>query len=168
MRTFLSRTFVCVACAAPRLVECTPVMPLAARAAPTVEVERDVPRRADADRSPPTVVDGAPVISQPSVTYRTVTQLVEVPSRDQDGGDVDAYRVDPYRVDPYYGAPYYYDYEPRYYYGHRRHRETTFPVGTLVGAGVGAAIGRHNGHRGRGAWIGGGIGLLLDLNRWHH
>lgn len=57
--------------------------------------------------------------------------------------------------------------QPRYapyYYGSYRHR-STFPVNTVLGAGVGAIIGHQSHHRDRGAAIGAGIGLLLDLAR---
>ena len=59
-------------------------------------------------------------------------------------------------------------YQP-YYYGsyQRRSHYSSFPLNTALGAGVGAIIGHQSGHRGRGAWIGGGLGLLFDLNsRW--
>lgn len=66
---------------------------------------------------------------------------------------------------PYYSYdPYYYD--RSYYYGRRY--ESSFPWYTAWGAGLGAVIGNQNHHHaGRGAWIGGGIGLLLDIARWH-
>lgn len=61
--------------------------------------------------------------------------------------------------DPYYRPIYYYG--PRY--EHRPAPSTTFPVHTAVGAGLGAIIGHQSGHKGEGAWIGGGLGLLMDL-----
>ena len=66
-----------------------------------------------------------------------------------------------------YGHTYEYD-RPYYsHYGYRGHR-STFPWYTAWGAGLGAVIGhQHHRHAGRGAWIGGGIGLLLDIGRWH-
>jgi hypothetical protein len=73
-----------------------------------------------------------------------------------------------YESYPSYGYDGYYSYQP-YYYGsyQRRSYHSTFPLNTALGAGVGAIIGHQSGHRGRGAWIGGGLGLLLDLNsRW--
>ena len=74
-------------------------------------------------------------------------------------------------VDGPYGRRYYYGYP---YYGERhvhygRYPRSTFPVNTVLGAGIGAVIGNQHRHRAaRGAWIGGGIGLLLDLasGRW--
>lgn len=63
------------------------------------------------------------------------------------------------------GDPYY---RPIYYYGHRYDYRpapaTTFPLHTAVGAGLGAIIGHQSGHKGEGAWIGGGLGLLMDLS----
>lgn len=73
-----------------------------------------------------------------------------------------------YETYPSYGYDGYYTYQP-YYYGsyQRRSHHSTFPLNTALGAGVGAIIGHQSGHRGRGAWIGGGLGLLFDLNsRW--
>jgi hypothetical protein len=44
----------------------------------------------------------------------------------------------------------------------------SFPVHTALGAGVGAVIGNQFHHQsGRGAAIGAGVGLLLDLAHWH-
>jgi hypothetical protein len=43
--------------------------------------------------------------------------------------------------------------------------ESTFPIHTALGAGVGAIIGYQSHQAGQGAWIGAGIGLLLDLAR---
>jgi hypothetical protein len=51
-------------------------------------------------------------------------------------------------------------------YRHRSYRRSRFPVNTVVGAGIGAIIGHQRGRRDRGALIGGGVGLLFDLNRW--
>jgi hypothetical protein len=52
--------------------------------------------------------------------------------------------------------------EPRVVYvGHR----PVMPWGTIFGASVGAVVGDASGHRGRGAAIGAGVGLLLDLSR---
>jgi hypothetical protein len=55
--------------------------------------------------------------------------------------------------EPNYGVYYsrgYYDYYPR----------STFPLNTVVGAGIGSLVTRHHG---RGAAIGAGVGLLFDL-----
>jgi len=40
---------------------------------------------------------------------------------------------------------------------------SSFPWNTALGAGIGAVIGHQSGEGGRGAWIGGGIGYLLDI-----
>jgi hypothetical protein len=45
-------------------------------------------------------------------------------------------------------------------------RPLPFPFHTVLGAGIGAVIGHQSGQRSAGAWIGGGIGLALDLQRW--
>jgi len=52
--------------------------------------------------------------------------------------------------------------EPRVTYVGRR---PTLPWATLFGASVGAVVGDASGHSGRGAAIGAGMGLLLDLSR---
>jgi len=58
-------------------------------------------------------------------------------------------------------------YDPYYQYGPRYESPpshgTTFPLNTVVGAGLGAVIGHQSGNRGQGAWIGGSLGLLVDL-----
>jgi hypothetical protein len=43
--------------------------------------------------------------------------------------------------------------------------ESTFPIHTALGAGIGAIIGYQSHQAGQGAWIGAGVGLLLDLAR---
>lgn len=58
----------------------------------------------------------------------------------------------------------YLDYRTSYRY--RPYRRGRFPINTAVGAGIGAIIGHQRGRRDRGALIGGGVGLLFDLNRW--
>lgn len=82
------------------------------------------------------------------VTERTV--YVEVPRREW------------VEYDPYYDR---YVVRHGYDWRDRAHRErrSSFPLGTAVGAGIGAIIGHQSGHRGRGAAIGAGAGLLVDL-----
>jgi hypothetical protein len=59
---------------------------------------------------------------------------------------------------PGYGSPGYGYNDP---YG-------SFPIHTALGAGMGAVIGNQFHHQsGRGAAIGAGVGLLLDLAHWH-
>jgi len=61
---------------------------------------------------------------------------------------------------PYYGDP--------YYGGYREPQPTTpFPYYTASGAALGAAIGSTSCQAGEGAAIGAGVGLFLDLVRWH-
>ena len=76
-----------------------------------------------------------------------------------DAGRISQVVSDP-RYDPYYQP--YYRYGPRY--ESPPSRGTTFPLNTAVGAGIGAIIGHQSGHRGQGAWIGGSLGLLMDLS----
>ena len=58
-----------------------------------------------------------------------------------------------------------YGYRTYGYYGDR-HRHSGFPVHTALGAGMGAIIGNQFHHQsGRGAAIGAGVGLLIDLFR---
>lgn len=135
--------------AAPRAGRGAPLPP--AEPAPPVVVE---PRlRAAADRSPPV----AAVAESPAsggVTFRTVTWLpasaaVSAPAEDPPPEPVTSEHRRPSTVAV-------------------RHRRIgpSFPVGTLIGAGAGRVIGRHHGHASRGAWIGAGVGLLFDLQRW--
>ncbi|MCA8942860.1 MAG: hypothetical protein KDB80_09905 [Planctomycetes bacterium] len=56
---------------------------------------------------------------------------------------------------------YSYRYPRTYYDPYAGHRLTL--DNTLLGAGLGAIIGHQSGHRDRGAAIGAGFGLLLDL-----
>jgi hypothetical protein len=168
MRTFVWLFASCfVACAAPpRTVTRTPIVPLArdtgVAVLPPVEG-----RRAEADRSPPaapTVESGVePAGDLPAVvTWRTVTEIVEVPAPAQEpqrAANDDAYATGEY-------APHW---QPR------RSRERWLPTGTVIGLGIGAAIGHHHGwhhrgwhhggHRWRGAWLGGSLGFMWDLHR---
>jgi len=84
--------------------------------------------------------------------YRTVVETVEVPVE----------RYVPVAAQPGYDR---YD---AYVDGYRsgRRQPNPFPINTAIGAGVGAIIGHQSGHRGRGAWIGSGVGLLFDIGRW--
>jgi hypothetical protein len=45
-----------------------------------------------------------------------------------------------------------------------RQRQPFLPIGTVVGAGIGGALSTRS-HRGEGALLGAGIGLLFDLQR---
>lgn len=68
-----------------------------------------------------------------------------------------------YDSDPYYARTYYpYGYGYSYYPYATPRRSSTFPANTILGAGVGALIGRHNHRTARGVWIGSSLGFLLD------
>lgn len=160
------------ACAAPRAVERSAAVPLG-EPVRQVDVTKDQGRRASADRSAPAPMaeTAMPVSSMApagvggdsGVTYRTVTQIVEVPA-------AAPVAAAPAETPGTWSSGYAYDhgYDERYYRP-RREREPWFPVNTVVGLGIGASIDHHRWHHGhhghRGAWIGGGFGLLLDLHR---
>lgn len=93
-------------------------------------------------------------------SYRTVVETIEVPVEVRVPGQPQVVYVSSGRGYSTYDD---YLYNRRVY---RRARGTRFPVNTAIGAGLGAIIGHQNGRRDKGALIGGGIGLLLDLNRW--
>lgn len=140
------------ACSAPHHVARQAPLP----PAPPEAVAAPAPAaRTDADRSPPLPVSPPVASAEPVdvvVTWRTVTQVVEVPV------EVQAPAAEPVG----YSLP-----DDDYWRYRRPHPRTTwFPVGATIGAGIGYAIGRNHGHRHRGAWIGGGLGLLFDLQRW--
>lgn len=147
------------ACAGPRSLPRAAVVPPLDLAAPEVFVE---PRaRADADRSPPLPAGGFDDFGpsdrgdpSPGLRDRVIIQTVEVEvpaprASFAPAGDLD------------YG---YYVASPRYGVGGARPR-SRFPINTAIGAGVGAVIGHQRGRRDRGALIGGGVGLMLDLMR---
>ena len=150
------------ACSAPRHLDLLPQVPPLASEGPRADLERDAGKRASTDLSPPLPMPAEPVeFGGGSVTYRTVVEVQEAPPPPAPEPE---YRyVDRYvSVDDYgYRGGVGYGYGG---YGYRR-RGPWFPINTAVGAGLGAIIGHQSGRRGRGAWIGGGVGLLLDLNR---
>jgi hypothetical protein len=174
--TFALFAAACLSCACaspPRASRMAPV-PLGP-AAPSIDVTRNDPPRAAANRSP---APPAPIaetqppsdIADVQVTWRTVTQVVET----ERVVEVPA----PAPATPAWSSGYYSDgYQDGYTAGRypRRFREPWFPVNTLVGIGVGSLFDHHHhghwhhGHRHRhhhhGAWIGGGVGLMLDLHR---
>jgi hypothetical protein len=164
MNTVRIVPFVCLlaACAAPHVAERTAPVPLGAPATVPGPVEY---RRADADKSPPRPMAELPPLSESMVSFRTVTETVAAPAEASPVQPTASagWAYDPY--DPYGYAPRY----DRYRYGYRD-RELSFPVNTLVGFGIGSAFGHHHHHRGhghhhRGALLGGGLGLVLDLHR---
>ncbi len=167
MRILITTLAACLlgACAAPRPLPRAALVPL--YDLPVVPVL--VPNRSD----PPTAVQPAGRPQQPSVVdsvrgqepsapiYRTVIEIVEVPVE----GRVEMPQV--YEPEPRRDYRQYDDYlRYRSSYRHRSYRRSRFPVNTVVGAGIGAIIGHQRGRRDRGALIGGGVGLLFDLNRW--
>lgn len=152
MRTVALLGILLGACSAPQHVARRAPLP---PAPPGVVAAPAPAARTDADRSPPLPVASPAASPEPVdvvVTWRTVTQVIEVPV------EVPAPAAEPVG----YSRP---D-DDYWHYRHPHPRTTWFPVGTTIGAGLGYAIGRHNGHRHRGAWIGGGLGLLFDLSRW--
>ena len=161
------------ACAAPRAVERSAAVPLG-EPVPLADLGKDQGRRAAADRSvpapiPETAMPVAPMSGaaggDSGVSYRTVTQIVEVPA----AAPVAAAPSEaPDAWSSGYGNDQGYRQDSGYYRA-RRYREPWFPVNTVVGFGIGSSIDHHRWHHGhhghRGAWIGGGVGLLLDLHR---
>jgi hypothetical protein len=125
--------------------------------------------RSNRDRSPPLphasrrAMAGDPAGDE-LPAYRTVTEFVEVPVEDlsiayserapDSSAEIPAVRYSTY--DDYLS----------YRRNGRLRQPNRFPVNTAIGAGIGAIIGHRRGGRGRGALIGGGIGLLFDLGRW--
>lgn len=143
----------------------SPVVPIGpSYTAPSPAVIQPEQRsRTESDKSP--AAAPAPQPEQPpgdtgaSVTYRTVTQIVEKPV------EVPRYETQPARgYEPVYAYgydPYAYPYDRHYRSG--RCEEPWFPINTIAGAGIGALIGDHHGHASDGAWIGAGVGLMFDL-----
>lgn len=168
MRTSTSFLFALVlvaACTAPPQVGRAPLVPPLDQEMPKADLGRDRGTRAAADLSPPVQMHEAELPSrlrELPPTYRTVVHVVETPVYVEvpPAGDV----ADEGSYTPRYAeyVGYYRDVDRR----HRRWREPFFPVHTAVGAGIGAIIGHQSGHRGRGALIGGSIGLARDLGRW--
>jgi hypothetical protein len=157
-----------VACAgSPEGPMRTGVVPLGPK--PETEVKKDDGKRAAEDQTPPVIGMGPEAPAEPGfeVSYRTVTQIVEPPPAPaspaaawSSGTSEPEYQLAggyPYALVPAY--------EPR------RERETWFPYGTAIGIGIGAAFDHHHGHHGHhhhgGAWLGGTLGLMFDLARWH-
>jgi hypothetical protein len=158
MRTILLLPWLLIACATPRHLELAPQVPPTGTEAPRADLSRDAGQRAAADRSPSRPMAELPTMNETpmietTVAFRSVVEVVEVPQ--------------PVAADPGDAAQaryYHDDWQPeRYRYQERR--RGFFPVGTAVGAGVGAVIGNQSGRRGRGAAIGAGLGLLFDITR---
>ncbi|MFY9342064.1 MAG: glycine zipper family protein [Planctomycetota bacterium] len=142
------------ACASPPRPERAPAVPLGPPTAPVTDLRDGL--RSDADRSPrPAPPAEVPASSAATVTWRTVTETIEVP----------APAPEPLPANEHADWPRGHVYDDPYWRVRHRSRGYWFPVGTVVGAGVGSVIGRHHGHRGRGAWIGGSVGFIWDLHR---
>ncbi|MDO8349425.1 MAG: hypothetical protein Q7T30_04255 [Planctomycetota bacterium] len=146
------------ACAGPRYVERTAPVPV-------ITPPALLPRRADP--APLPAPDDAATRAwldqeiernryvPPPPPVEVVERIVERPVYvSAPGGYYEPYAYEPYAYRPYY-----------HYGSYQRHYDhpTTFPLHTALGAGIGAIVGHQSGHRGRGAWIGGGLGLLMDL-----
>ena len=127
-------------------------VPLLDLTAPQVHIDRG--QRASADTSPPTTsaLPPAPQQTGPTPVFRTVVETVEV--RVPQVRQAQSVRYVDEQGWYVATAP-----QPRY-------DETPFPINTALGAGLGAIIGNQSGHSERGAWIGSGVGLLLDIGRW--
>lgn len=160
MRSPISCTLalLAAACAAPPRQERGAVVPLGNDQVPPSAAALEPRARTAGDRSPP-----LPEVELPSADavlghwQRAASADDQAAWRDEPranematGEPAAATRYDPY-LDPYWRV--------------RRSREIWFPIDTVIGAGIGSAIGRHGRHRWRGAWIGGGIGLMFDLHR---
>lgn len=165
MRTFmmLMVAVTAVACAAPPTQTRAPLVPLLPVAAPAVDAGRQAADagRADRDQSASALpeVERRFDVETSAPTYRTLIETVEVEV--QVPAEPSVIYVNSDR-----GYSTYDDYLDNRRVQRARRRGTRFPVNTVVGAGVGAIIGHQRGRRDRGALIGGGVGLLLDLSRW--
>ena len=156
-------------CAAPKLQPRARWAPPLKLEGPAMNADRVAAQAGRADRDQSKAVTQA----SPSVwlerhdgflparsTYRTITEVVEVPVESEAVQPSAALSADPSQ---YYSTYDDYLYSRRAY---RSSRNSRFPVNTVVGAGLGAIIGHQRGRRDRGALIGGSIGLLFDLSRW--
>lgn len=163
MSTIVKTSILCAllaACAVPAAAVRAPQVPPRGVDVPKVDLAREQAARASTDTSPSvaSTEPSLPLTLFTPPTYRTVVHYVEVPvgapeATNAAGGEVVSSDVYPAYVD-YYRRD-----------GHRW-RGPYFPVNTAFGAGIGALIGHQSRHRGRGALIGGSIGLLLDIGRW--
>ena len=163
--TILSVVFSAVACSSPQPLpraQLAPPLQLEPPAQLSGKAEAEA-GRADRDQSAssPEVIGlgGSDEFDMVPPTYRTVRETVEV----EVPVEADQPRVVLVEDGRRYSTYDNYIYERT---AHRARRTSRFPINTALGAGIGAIIGHQRGRRDRGALIGGGIGLLLDLNRW--
>ena len=155
-----------MACSAPQYAERSdPVPPAAPR---PVEARQSpgyaAPNEAATEAWLTEQIEKAPRVTEPERPELPPLRDPDAEVYWEDDFDDYGYRG-PYRREyyaPVYARSRYYD--PYGYYG-RPYRRSTFPINTAIGAGVGAIIGHQHGRRGRGALIGGGIGLLFDSMR---
>lgn len=156
-------------CAAPKSQPRAQLAPPLQLDAPLMSVDRLAAQAGRADRdqskattqaSPSAWLERRESRSLARSTYRTVTEMVEVPVEIETLQSSAALLAEPRQ---YYST--YDDYlDSRQAY--RSDRSSRFPVKTFVGAGLGAIIGHQHGRRDRGALIGGSLGLLFDLSSW--
>ncbi len=145
-------------CAAPRTHERTGPVPLLQQELPKADLSRDAGARADADRSPslPSLPGPAMPGDGEPVSFRSVVQVVEVPAAADSGSSYDGSQGS------YYSSPQ----QVATTSAFRSRRGGWFPIGTAMGAGIGAVIGNQRGNAGRGAFIGSNVGLAFDFARW--
>lgn len=150
---------VAASCSTQHEVVRAPQVPPLAADMPRADLARDAGKRASADLSPPlpsAAFDGPVALPVAAPTWRSPVESAEPP----------VYEPIPPSGRAAASYPVYVDWYDDVQYGRRRWHEPVFPVNTLVGAGIGAAIGHQSHHRNRGALIGGSVGLLFDLARW--
>ncbi len=175
--TMLMVAMAAVACAAPPTQSRAPLVPLLPVDAPAENPAQQAAEAGRADRDQSAAAPGGVDQGFESdlgfesgyesgsarPTYRTLIETVEVEV------PVEVRVQSPPSV-VYVNSGRGYSTYDDYLYNRRvnraRRRGSRFPVNTVVGAGVGAIIGHQSGRRDRGALIGGGVGLLLDWNRW--
>lgn len=169
--TLLSSGLLFAACSTPpQTVALQPQVPAFADTTPAAQAE--VRTRADADKSPPIRNEEMGMERRGPVSapiYRQVVRIEEKPVYVDSGAATEQ----PVANAPTSGGVSY-GYDTGYYYGRGYYRPYVawhaprFPVHTLIGASIGAAIGRRGIARERGAAIGASIGLMFDLPRiWH-
>lgn len=148
---FFSILALSAACASAPTVGRAPLVPPLAASAPVADLEPKL--LADADRSAPVGESVRVGFVEAPPMHGTIVEYVDEPNSGNGPASLPVQYVDG-------GEWRYYEREAR------RHREPFFPINTAVGVGVGAVIGNQSRHRGRGALIGGSLGLMLDLARW--
>lgn len=120
-------------------------------------LDEEIERRglAQADMKPPPPPPPAPPV---------VERVVPMQWPEEYGWRYGTPAYDGYGHEYHWGPTWRRPYVSRYHHGHSV--VGALPWYTAYGAGVGALFGRAAGHTGRGAAIGAGVGLLLDMGRW--